>query len=63
MFGQATKEPSKEPSKDASKEPKKADAKKVDAEERKVGSFKRGDHMVHVLLQTGRKFISISNEK
>lgn len=33
------------------------------SEEKKVGKFTRGDHMVHILLQTGRKFQSINDNE
>jgi hypothetical protein len=50
----------KEEKKDAEPE---AEKKKEEPKEAKVGKFTRGDHMVHVLLQCGRKFMSISDDQ
>ena len=34
-----------------------AEKESKETDEKKVGKFNHGDHMVHVFLQTGRKFI------
>ena len=36
--------------------------KKGGAEEKKVGKFTHGDHMVHLLIQKGKKFVAPSAE-
>ena len=45
--------PAEEPA--AAAEPEKS--KKGDGEEKQMGKFTHGDHMVHILFQKGKKFI------
>ena len=37
-------------------------AKKGPAEDKKIGKFTHGDHMVHILFQKGKKFIPACEE-
>ena len=56
----AEEEKKAEPAAEAPAEAAAAGGKKKKAggaEEKKVGKFTHGDHMVHILLQKGKKFV------
>ena len=40
--------------------PEKSDATK---EEKKIGKFTHGDHMIHLLFQKGKKFVPLTKDE